>query len=151
MSKKCTKCGEVKPLSDFYKNATYKDGFVSKCKICHVKQTTENYKKKPEINESNKKRYFKNINAERNRDYKRKYGITLEDYNKMLQEQKNSCAVCGLGADSASKGRLFVDHCHTTHKVRGLLCHHCNTMLGLAKDNIDVLQKSIEYLKGYNE
>lgn len=150
MSKKCKVCGEYKPTTDFYKNSSYKDGFTSKCKTCHIKQTTENYKKKPEINEANKKRYFKNIDAERNRDYKRNYGITLEDYNKMLQEQQNSCAICGIESSLASKGKLFVDHCHTTNKIRGLLCHHCNTMLGLAKDNIDVLQKSIEYLKEHN-
>jgi DNA-binding transcriptional MerR regulator len=148
--KKCKVCGEEKELDQFYKNKTYTDGYASKCKQCHIKQTTANYFKKPSINENNKKRYFDNIDAERNRDYKRKYGISLDDYNEMLKKQEYRCKVCGEHASDVSKKRLFVDHCHNTTKVRGLLCHNCNTMLGLAKDNTSILEEGIRYLKENN-
>lgn len=148
--KKCKVCGEEKETTEFYKNSSYLDGFTSKCKKCHIKQTTANYRNKPEINEANKRRYFADKDAERNRDYKRNYGLTLEDYNNMLASQDYQCKICSISDKQASKGRLFVDHCHTTGKIRGLICHHCNTMLGLAKDNISILEKSIQYLKENN-
>lgn len=98
---------------------------------------------------SNRNEYAKrwrklNPNSAKNSDLKR-FGITLEMYNNMLQEQNNSCAICGKH-ESEEHQNLSVDHCHTTGKVRGLLCSHCNTGLGLFKDNIDNLQKAIKYL-----
>lgn len=63
----------------------------------------------------------------------RRYGITLDDYNKMRKDQNYSCAICGRHEDKV-KGKvgvrpLHIDHCHTTGKVRGLLCGRCNTSL----------------------
>ena len=88
----------------------------------------------------------------RNADLKRTYGITIDDYNQMLAAQNNVCAVCGLPerrVDHRTKqlSRLAVDHCHTTGKVRGLLCHHCNAMLGSSIDSIKNLEKGIAYLR----
>lgn len=151
MMKTCKVCGEEKDVSCFYKNSSYSDGLASKCKECHIKQTTENYHRNPSINESNKKRYFQNIDAERNRDYKRKYGISLEQYNEMLESQNSCCSICGTSSKEVSKNRLFVDHCHRTGKVRGLLCHHCNSMIGLARDDVNVLSRAISYLKENND
>ncbi len=61
----------------------------------------------------------------------------------MLQDQKNSCLICNRELDQSA----CVDHCHTTGKVRGLLCRQCNMALGLLKDNIDSLENAINYLK----
>lgn len=77
---------------------------------------------------------------------KRLYGITLEDYNRLLTEQNSCCAICNLH-ETAHNGRLHVDHCHTTGKVRGLLCHGCNTGIGLFKESEDIMLKAIGYLK----
>lgn len=148
--KMCKVCEIEKSLFSFYKNKTYLDGYTSKCKKCHNEQTSEGYFKNPQINEKNKKRYFVDIDKERNRDYIRKYNISLQEYEKMLEEQKGSCKICNTEAKQSSKKRLFVDHCHTTGKVRGLLCHHCNSMIGLAKDNVDILLNAVTYLKGNN-
>lgn len=72
----------------------------------------------------------------------RMYGITVEDYKKMIEKQDSRCVICGFQSDN-----LFVDHCHKTEKVRGLLCRHCNTGLGFFRDDIEVLVKAIDYLR----
>lgn len=74
------------------------------------------------------------------------YGITLEDYNNMLEAQDYKCAICG-NEDEVEGRRLAIDHCHKTGKVRGLLCGKCNRGLGLFYDNFTLLQSAIEYLK----
>ena len=71
------------------------------------------------------------------------YGVSLEQYEKLLEKQNHVCAIC----KKPSKKRLSVDHCHETLQIRGLLCHNCNTGLGHFKDNIERLQTAIEYLK----
>lgn len=84
----------------------------------------------------------------------RTYGITLDDYEAMLEEQGGRCAICGSeGFTMAAhhKAKLVVDHCHKTGKVRGLLCHNCNRALGLFKDSRDSLMKAIDYIGRCND
>ena len=83
---------------------------------------------------------------------KRRFGITLEDYENMLESQGYVCAICHGNETVMDKriGRprnLAVDHCHNTGKIRGLLCTNCNTMIGSAMDNKGVLASAIEYLE----
>lgn len=74
-----------------------------------------------------------------------KYGITEEDYERMLEEQDHLCAIC---REPCSSGRrLAVDHCHLTGKVRGLLCMNCNIALGKLKDSVKIAQSLIRYLE----
>ena len=73
-----------------------------------------------------------------------KYGITQELFDNALANQQYSCAICTQ--KFSDNIRVFVDHCHETGKVRGLLCFHCNTGLGHFKDNKTLLQKAINYL-----
>jgi len=73
------------------------------------------------------------------------YGITLAQYNEMLEAQDYKCAICG-NEDEVEGRRLAIDHCHTTGKIRGLLCGKCNRGLGLFYDNTTALAKAIEYL-----
>jgi hypothetical protein len=77
---------------------------------------------------------------------RRKYNIDLEEYYKILNEQNNQCAICKKSSTDL-KYMLAVDHCHKTGKVRGLLCSHCNTGLGQFKDDPNLLQLAINYLK----
>lgn len=77
-------------------------------------------------------------------DLKKSYGITLEEYDKLLESQGGGCAICG-GKDERFKF-LPVDHCHKTKKVRGLLCQHCNRGLGYFRDSPELLRAAIAYL-----
>ncbi len=84
----------------------------------------------------------------KNNRLKRDFGITLDDYNQMLFKQSGCCAICNIHHTEFSRA-LYVDHCHTTGKIRGLLCNSCNLVLGKIKDNITILKQSIKYLKHY--
>lgn len=72
------------------------------------------------------------------------YGITLEDYDRILAEQGGLCALCKT--DDPGRAYFSVDHDHITLVVRGLLCHNCNVGLGMFKDNVDALRAAVGYL-----
>lgn len=74
-----------------------------------------------------------------------RYGIGLEEYNKLLQEQGGVCAICG-GTEMKRGKYLCVDHDHVTGKIRGLLCDQCNHAIGKFKDDPTLLLKAIDYL-----
>lgn len=74
--------------------------------------------------------YMKNSENIRNKNYKLNYNITLEHYNLMFEQQKGCCAICKKHQSMLGK-TLAVDHCHTTGKIRKLLCSVCNTHLGI--------------------
>lgn len=80
---------------------------------------------------------------------KTKFGITLDEYNQILERQDYGCAICSSRKASGplENGSFPVDHDHKTGKVRGLLCNKCNTGLGLFKENEDLLLKAIGYLR----
>ncbi len=81
----------------------------------------------------------------RKQNLKRSYNMTLEDYDNLFNNQNGVCLIC---KNPETNGRrLSVDHDHKTGKIRGLLCQKCNTLLGCANDSIDILLKSIEYLR----
>jgi hypothetical protein len=73
-----------------------------------------------------------------------KYGISLGEYNSLLDKQGGGCAICGK---PQGVKRLHIDHDHVSKKVRGLLCHQCNLMLGTARDSADILQVAIAYIE----
>lgn len=77
----------------------------------------------------------------------KKFGITVEEFNKMLENQKYRCAICGYDDISDPKFFPVVDHCHTHNQVRGLLCMNCNLGLGSFRDNPDFLDTAILYLR----
>lgn len=82
---------------------------------------------------------------------KKEFGITLEYYYSLLKEQNNVCAICKQPETLWNKRHLrpqnlSVDHCHTTGKIRGLLCNNCNRAIGMLKDNKNVLQAALDYL-----
>ena len=85
-------------------------------------------------------------------ELRRLYGITFDQYEAMYEAQSGGCALCCTplllaGGASQELGDIaHVDHCHTTGKVRGLLCHKCNRGLGLFQDNKETLMRAIDYL-----
>lgn len=99
-------------------------------------------------NEANPDKVLDQRRRTRRRECLRKFGLTETDYETMLVSQDGGCAICG----SVVSGRkndtaLIVDHCHDTQKVRGLLCHPCNMILGFAKDSARVLEKAAAYIR----
>lgn len=93
-----------------------------------------------------KKYYAIHNKAARKVRLKREYNITPEEYENILQAQQNCCAICKKSQEQFSK-KLHIDHCHTTGKVRGLLCNACNLCIGKAEDSITILQNAVDYLK----
>lgn len=74
----------------------------------------------------------------------KQYGLTADDFHRMNEEQGGKCALCFGDPDS---DRLFVDHCHKTGRVRGLLCRRCNFTLGYARDDAALLRRMADYVE----
>lgn len=94
-----------------------------------------------------KERYKQNWPKYRTKRRLSLYNLTPEAYTELYNKQRGLCAICNK--ENLKKGKaaeLCVDHCHTTGKVRGLLCHTCNQMLGLSHDDVGVLGNAIKYL-----
>lgn len=128
--KTCTQCGLEKELQEFHKRAAMLDGRKSECKEC-----SRNYQKQ---------RYDSGL--ARAAIYVRQYGITLEQYDLMVDEQNGCCKICGTDEPGGNRKRFSIDHNHQTGEVRGLLCGSCNAALGLLKDNPEILQSAFNYL-----
>jgi len=84
--------------------------------------------------------------SQRKSHIKYRYNLTVEEYNQLLLKQNSVCALC-LNPEQISGTVLCVDHCHSTGKVRGLLCRMCNSALGKFKDDKDILKRAVEYLE----
>ena len=80
----------------------------------------------------------------------REYGISTEDYEKMLKQQNYTCLICGGTKMNKSRKKLCVDHNHKTGVTRGLLCNGCNTIIGMTDEKIETLENCIAYLKMHN-
>jgi len=136
----CAKCKINKSFDDFYKSKKgCKNGLTPRCKYCHYIQTREWRKKNKE----------KIPNYCRKHGLKTRYGLSIEDFEKLKKFQNNCCAICGdiPNIEKPSQAnKLHVDHCHITGKIRGLLCHLCNRGIGLFRERKDLLQKGIDYL-----
>lgn len=85
---------------------------------------------------------------DRHYNFKYHYGITLEEYETLLIQQGNSCAICLKPHGEDGIDRLYVDHCHSTGKIRGLLCFKCNTALGHFNDDAHLVEKALGYITG---
>jgi hypothetical protein len=97
----------------------------------------------------------KNPDRWRSADLKKSFGITLDQYNVLLEEQNGVCAICGnpeTVIDNRTKQHrsLAVDHCHTTKKVRGLLCMGCNQGIGNFRENPQFLVSATSYVMKHN-
>lgn len=142
MEKKCSKCHIKKDIEEFNNQISSKDGKHIWCRSCN----SEYYKQR---NKDGKIVQTYNYEGDRNVKLKRKYGITLLDYNNMFKKQNGCCAVCGT-ANLGKRSVFHIDHCHKTGKVRGLLCSNCNSEIGNLRDSVDLLYKAISYLQEYS-
>ena len=135
----CPCCGLEKELSEFHKRSSNPDKYNSWCKSCKTSARRKRREHTPDCKVKAKQYYLK-----------RWYGLTTEQYNNMYKSQKGLCKICSCEitiSDIGKKGiKVHVDHCHSTGRVRGLLCTKCNTLLGMANDNITILANAIKYL-----
>lgn len=157
---KCSHCGTE--LSD-YRN--------TKCRGCFYKNhpnkipeeiKTDNRKKyKAKWFQKNKQKIYNNyvkrletdpkkIKSQRFKYYiKSKFGITIDEYQRLLENQNGQCAICGYKEPQGATrhDRLYVDHNHDSGAIRGLLCMHCNAGIGHFKENLTILKNAIQYLE----
>ena len=131
--KHCNGCNTDLPIDSFHKKG--KAGIHSKCKTCLNAISREKGRAKATYNPTVRRRYL----------LKKNYGLTIDSYEKMLFQQNGVCAICSTDSPGGN-GSFYVDHSHITGAVRGLLCHHCNFLLGHAKDNTDILWNAAVYL-----
>lgn len=136
-TKICNTCKKEQHIENFGKYKS-RDKVLrrNKCNKCRSKDQQKRYHNNPDI----KEQALKNS---RKSHLKIKYNMTVEEYNVLYNNQKGKCFIC----NKTMKGSLNIDHCHTTGKIRGLLCWSCNIGLGKFKDNKNYLQKAIEYLE----
>lgn len=172
--KYCSACKQTKPVSEFYRRRDRPCGYANKCKTCrnayhasyiktpmgrwnqakadnkywlkYGKAYAQTPKGRATARRATKKWRESEHGRRKMRDYhlRAKYGISLTEYEILLEIQQGKCAICG--SDGNGK-KLHLDHCHKTQKVRGFLCNGCNGGIGLFREDITRLQNAIEYLK----
>lgn len=140
----CSRCKSVKPLSEYKPVMAEKRRhlLMSWCIECE-KLRREKYKS----NRTRKPEYYRDESFIRTGSSKHGWKLRPQAYQRMLESQNGGCDICGtLEKDR----RLSVDHCHVTGKIRALLCRRCNTGIGFFQEDIDLLEKAIQYLKHHN-
>lgn len=155
--KKCSKCKRDKSLEEFYNNKSAKDGKESWCKPCikifdHLKIKNESSERRKQRLERHKK--WREDNKEYRKSYRYQhnllsnYGLSLDDYEELQKKQNFVCAICKKEPiGKPPNGKLHVDHCHETNRIRGLLCSNCNKGIGIFYENVDYLKSAINYLE----
>lgn len=123
--RKCNRCEIEKPVSELVASKRYVGGYMPLCKLCRNKY----WKNLRETNPEHRRRYIDTVLRSK---MLKTYGMVAADYERMVKEQDDLCKLCG--SDDPGRGDRFrvwnIDHCHDTGRVRGLLCHKCNTRLG---------------------
>jgi hypothetical protein len=162
--KVCSRCKVEKPHEDFRRNSSAHDGLQAYCKTCQrekflewhqahpgqaAAKSAEYRKKNPEKSRAATAKWTKN-HPEAIKDHilRKRYNLTLEQWQEMFDAQQGKCLVCGIHQDSCSK-ELAVDHDHKTGKVRGLLCCRCNRAVGLMEDDPGLLRKAADHLEKF--
>lgn len=172
----CYVCGHSKPESNFSRLhrrdricrkclREYKRKWVSlnrdKCSVYGKRSYMKNRERQLEakriyrstLQRKYRSKYKKKTSEwSRRHHLKKKYGISLDDYEEMFLRQRGLCAVCEKPQSKKRRGRvivkrLSVDHCHVTGIVRGLLCDKCNVGIGLLGDSSQALRKALNYLE----
>jgi hypothetical protein len=156
--KRCKHCGETKSLDEFYGDPKARDGRRPECKACNLAGRARKYaanpqpyidrvkkwqQENPERLNENRREYRRRParqSADRAGYLKRKYGMTIADYERMFEAQGRVCAICG------EERTLHVDHDHVTGSIRGLLCFRCNQAIGSLQEDHDIFQKAADYL-----
>lgn len=128
-TKTCPTCGIEQPIANFYTQKR-------QCRICIRDHQRRFRAERPDYHHG--------------RNLKQRYGITVDEYESLIANQNNACAICEVEIpdklEYKGKRRSVVDHNHETGEVRGILCLKCNLVLGHARENTTILYKAIVYL-----
>lgn len=172
----CSRCKIKKNLEEFRKNSSKKLGRTYACSECLKQNWKKIQLENPEKHRTagrkwkeNNKEKFRAYSREyhrtkkdsdperyylqaRNSHLKGKYGIGLVEFNQLLINQNYLCIICEqeeYDKVNLKINNLYVDHNHTSKEVRGLLCRSCNSLLGFAKEDTDVLRLATCYIQNY--
>lgn len=144
----CARCEETKAIIDFPRDRTRKSGRYPYCKTCNsakVKAQWEVLRTTPEGRAVIRRTSW--------RTRLRTYGVSEEQYFALLASQNGVCAICSRPETHRNRDcvkPLTVDHNHVTGQVRALLCHHCNCVLGLAREDPSTLDAAAAYLRRWD-
>lgn len=140
-NKTCSRCGISKSVDLFSNYKHSSDGKKAACKSCQ-KAYNDKWDRENKEKKKDSARWW---------SIKNKYNISKEEYLSLLESQNHKCKICNLESSDNLHNYLYVDHCHQTNEIRGLLCKSCNSLLGMAKDDVEILENAIKYLKESNE
>jgi ribosomal protein L32 len=155
--KRCTKCGEGKPVVEFYRHRGTSDGRATYCILCVKADRRAWVESNADKVRQQNERYRTENPEKRRRDHRqfwlKAYGLTQDEYSGMLSRQHAVCAICQeperyIDKRTGERRNLSVDHDHKTGRVRGLLCGACNRGIGQFADDPDRLLRVIDYLRG---
>lgn len=146
--KRCTICGITKPMAELIHDKRAAGGRRQQCKKCEVERQLKVYHANPEPHRA-KMRKLSNLH-QRKWNLSRFWKMTPEDFDKMRDAHGGVCAICKC-PPPGGKGNehLHIDHCHSTNKIRGLLCNNCNNGIGRFKDDPTNLRAAADYLEKY--
>ena len=146
--KACTKCGIVKPLSEFNKGAG-RLGCRPSCKECTRAACRDHARRNKKQRAEYQKKFQRELNPNYHKDYhyKKKYGISYVDYLQLVEESGGKCNICDTTEPKGKNGKFHLDHCHDSKVIRGVLCSQCNHAIGLFRDNPTLLRKAAKYLE----
>lgn len=133
----CSGCKQTKQAHSFTKDVTRPTGYRARCKPCQRITVNANNKKKRELDPS----------WVRRNHMKYVYGLSLEEWGVLFEKQGEKCRVCKSPSPRTKRAVWHTDHNHLTGKVRGILCSHCNQMLGMAHEDTAIMLAGAEYLK----
>ena len=163
-SKHCHICGELKPLTEFYRAVGMRDGHRNDCKVCNLAEKKRRYDEDPQAEVARVKRWQQDnadrVNSrhreirkrpdvkrrERDAYYRRKHGISVDEADAILDAQGHRCAICKRKAPERLAS-MHLDHDHKTGKIRGFLCIDCNHGIGKLKDDPELLLRALVYLR----
>lgn len=137
--KVCIACKEDLPIARFAKHQAASDRLHPRCRVCERAYAKEWRDANPE-RVAERQKWLR---------IKHRYGLTREQYEAMLADQNDVCAICHNPQSDWITDALYVDHCHATKRVRGLLCAPCNSALGHMKDDPERLIRAAEYLRKF--
>ena len=141
-SKQCSTCRLVKARQEFERRHDRTGGLRGQCKTCRLDRLRLSYPQR-----KNTTRGLRRQQSHIEWLRKSRYGLSSGAYQQLLTKQNGRCANRGCRSLFGAQNRPCIDHCHSTKRVRGLLCHGCNVALGFARESIQVLRGLISYAK----